>query len=252
MKGIKGIILDIDGVLELRGRVYPGAIETVEALRERDLALRFLTNSTMKSRASCAEKLRGVGFRVASNEVITASYAAATYLWEQEASSCWVLVDGEGIDEFEGLVQDTTNPEYVVIGDNRSQYSFERLNRALRLLLNGSKLVAMQGELLDQSIGETELNVGSWAGMLERAAGIKATYLGKPNPYVFQLTLNTLRLAKDQVVMVGDQVDTDIKGAQEFGIRSILLRTGEFREGELSIVEPDLICDSIPEVLELF
>jgi HAD superfamily hydrolase (TIGR01450 family) len=162
------------------------------------------------------------------------------------------LVDGEGMDEFEDWVQDTTAPEYVVIGDNRSQFAFEHLNRALRHLLNGSKLVAMQGELLGNSIGQTELNVGSWVGMLERAARIEATYLGKPSPYVFQLTLATMNLGKDQVVVIGDQVGTDIKGARDTGIRSILLRTGEFREQDLGLAAPDFVCDSIQEVLAFF
>lgn len=252
MKGIKGIILDIDGVLKLRGRVYPGAIETIEALRDKGLILRFLTNSTMKSRRCCTKRLRQAGFWLADDEVITASYAAAAYLWERGASSCWVLVDGNGIEEFVGLAQDSENPEYVVIGDNRSKFNFEHLNQVLRVLLGGSKLIAMQGELLDRSIGEIELNVGSWVGMLERAAGIEAIYLGKPNTYVYQLTLNAMNLAKDQVIMVGDQVGTDIKGARDFGIRSILLRTGEFREEEMDNVEPDFIFDSIQEVLSLF
>jgi HAD superfamily hydrolase (TIGR01458 family) len=249
LEGTKGVILDIDGVLELQGKVYPGATETVDALRERGMSLRFLTNSTMKSRRSCAEKLQGAGFRVSDNEIITASYASARYLAERRARSCWVLVDGEGLDEFEEFVHDPEDPEYIIIGDNRSGFDFERLSKALRLLLRGAKLVVMQPELVDMSMGRVELNVGSWGGMLERAAGVKAVYLGKPGGYVFELTLGTMNLGKDQVVMVGDQPATDIRGANSFGIRSVLVRTGEFNKKDLESAKPDCTVASIQELL---
>ncbi len=252
MNGIKGVIFDIDGVLEFQGQVYPGAVDTVAALRDRGLVLRFLTNSTMKSRRSAAERLRREGFSLSDDEVITASYAAAAYLAEQQPRSCWVMVDGEGMDEFVNFDQDPLDPEYIVLGDNRSRFNFEYLSQALWLLLSGSKLIVMQPELIDKSQGQTELNVGAWGRMLEQAAGIEATYLGKPSPYVFELTLRTMDLAKHQVVVVGDQLGTDIKGANDFGIRSILLRTGEFRQRGLGTAAPDFVLDSIQELLTLF
>jgi ribonucleotide monophosphatase NagD (HAD superfamily) len=233
---IKGVIFDIDGVIEFQGSVYPGAIETVDALRGRGIALRFLTNSTLKSRASCTAKLREAGFQVSYEEVITASYATAVYLGKLKPRSCWIMLEREGLDEFRDFYQDTENPEYIVVGDNRSRFDFEHMNKVLRLLL-----------------GEAELNVGSWVGMLERASGVKATYVGKPNAHVFELALRSMGLGKDEVVMVGDRVSTDIKGAKDFGMRAVLLRTGEFEEPDLaSGVEPDFVFDSIQEVLSVF
>jgi ribonucleotide monophosphatase NagD (HAD superfamily) len=110
----------------------------------------------------------------------------------------------------------------------------------------------MQGELVDRSLGEPELHVGSWVGMLERAAGMEAVYLGKPSSYVFDLALKTMGLEKSEVVMVGDKVSTDMVGAKAFGIGSVLLRTGEFDERELRVgIEPDVMLDSITEVMAL-
>lgn len=253
MKEIKGVIFDIDGVLEFQGKVCPGAIETVNALKDRGIILRFLTNSTLKSRASCAARLREAGFRVVSEEVITASYATAVYLEKLKPRSCWIMLEREGLDEFRKFNHDTENPEVIVVGDNRSRFDFDHLNKALRLLLSGAKLVGMTPELIDTSMGAPELNVGSWARMLEEASGVKATYIGKPSRYVFELTLRSMRLRKDEVVMVGDRVCSDIKGANDFGIRSILLRTGEFDERDLNgDVRPDYVFDSIQEVMDLF
>lgn len=206
MKSISGVILDIDGVLEFQGQVYPGAVETIDWLRNRGIMLRFLTNSTLKSRESCASRLRRGGFRVTPEEVITASYATAVYLEELNPRSCWIMLEREGLDEFGKFNHDTENPEVIVVGDYRSRFDFEHLNRALRLLLSGAKLVGMTPELVDTSTGAAELNVGAWVKMLEQASGVKATYVGKPSRYIFELTLRSMGLGKDEVVVVGDRV----------------------------------------------
>jgi len=81
---------------------------------------------------------------------------------------------------------------------------------------------------------------------------VKATYIGKPNPYVFELTLRTMGLDKSEVIMVGDRVVTDVRGAKDFGIRSLLLKTGEFKEQDLDLdVKPDFVFDSIRDLLTI-
>jgi len=249
---VRGVIFDVDGVLEWHGEVCPGAVETIDAFRQRGMVMRFLTNTSLKSRHSCAQRLRKAGFQVLDDEVITALYATVLYLRGLSPRSCWVMLEREGLDEFKEFQQDTEDPEYVVIGDNRSGFDFDHLNKALRLLLNGAKLIGIQGELVDTSLGDPELHIGSWVGMLERAAGVEAIYLGKPSPYIFDLALKTMGLEKSEVVMVGDKVSTDIVGAKAFGIRSVLLRTGEFDEREFrGGIVPDVMLDSMTEVPNL-
>jgi HAD superfamily hydrolase (TIGR01458 family) len=252
MQDIQGVIFDVDGVLTFRSQVYPGAIQAVNGLREKGFILRFLTNSTLNSRASLVTKLNRSGFQVSADEVITASYATAVYLKLHKPRSCWIMVERQGLDEFKEFAQDNQNPEYIVVGDNRSQFDFEHLNQALRLLKKGAKLIAMQSELLDNSMGDLELNVGSWVGLLERASGVPATYIGKPNPFAFELTLQTMQLSKRQVLMVGDRVETDIRGACNIGLHSVLVRTGEFDPAHLDgTARPEFIIDSIQELLNL-
>jgi len=248
-RGVKGVILDIDGVLQFQGRVYPGAIEAVQTLRDAGLVLRFLSNSTLHSRRSRAERLNQMGFRVSPDEIITASSATAAYLRTLHPRSCWVMLDGAGREEFQDFVQDEDNPEYIVIGDNRSRFNFDTLNRALRLLLRGAKLVAMSPELLDASLGDVELNVGAWALMLERASGVQAVYVGKPSPYVFAMTLATMGLAKHEVIVVGDRLSSDIRGANDFGVRSVLVKTGEYALGQTQgDARPDWVLDSVADL----
>ena len=253
MPNYRGVIFDIDGVLTFQGRVYPGAVEVVDALQRKGIALRFLTNSTLKSRASAAHKLRMEGFRVEHEQVITASYATAVYLRGLKPGSVWVMVDRDGIHEFDEFTQDTENPEYIVVGDNRSHFDFEHMNKALRLLLGGARLIAMQNEILDNSMGDVELNVGAWVGMLERAAGVQAVSIGKPNPFVFELALRSMDLKKPQVLVVGDRLETDVRGARKFGLACALVKTGEFIPADLEgSLQPNYVFDSITELLGLF
>ena len=249
---MKGVIFDLDGVLTFQQNTYPGAVEAIDTLRNSGVILRIVTNSTLKSRKSCSETLRRHGFHIADEEVITASYATAVYLREIKPESCWVLLEREGIDEFKEFNHDTEHPEYVVVGDYRDRFTFDTMNKALRLLLKDSQLIGMSPELTDASMGDYELNVGSWARMLERAAGVHAVYIGKPSPYIFELALKDMHCDAGEVVMVGDKVSTDIVGAKNVGMKSILVKTGEFCEKDLDMgIAPDFICDSIKDVVDI-
>lgn len=249
MKKYQGVIFDIDGVLTYQDKVFPNAPQVVELLRRQGLTLRFLTNSTLKSRHSCAAKLREVGFQIDDAEVLTASYITALYLRQIKPRSVWVMVEREGVDEFVDFIQDLDNPEYIVIGDNRSNFDFAHLGKALRLLRKGAKLIGMIPELVDTTMGDLELNVGSWVHMLELASGVPATYIGKPHRYAYEYTLRSMGLDKSQVIAIGDRTGTDIQGANDFGIPSVLLRTGEFAENDLSrTARPDFVIDSIQEL----
>ena len=249
----KAILFDIDGVLEFQGRAYPGAPELLDFLRRRGIIIRILTNSTLKSRKHCTDKLTQRGFHIRQEEVITASYATAKYLKTLNPKSCWVMLNGKGIEEFKGLHFDSDNPEYIVVGDYREGFNFENMNKALKLLLAGAKLIVMIPEKVDHSLGGVELTVGAYGKMLEDAAGINAIWIGKPNKYIFEMALDTLEVDRKNVLMVGDRVATDIIGARAAGIKSVLVKTGEFKECDLDgDVQPDYILDSVRELENLF
>lgn len=107
----KGVLFDIDGVLEFQGKAYPGAVELLEFLRNRRIAFRIISNSTLKSRQVCTEKLNRRGFGVTREEVITASWATARYLKTLKPRSCWVMLKGKGLDEFKEFNMDDESPE---------------------------------------------------------------------------------------------------------------------------------------------
>jgi HAD superfamily hydrolase (TIGR01450 family) len=160
---------------------------------------------------------------------------------------------GKGLEEFKDFNHDDQKPQYIILGDYRDGFNFENMNKALKLLLEGSKLIVMIPEKVDRSMGQVELTVGAYGKMLEDAAQIKATYVGKPNRYVFDMTLQTMDLQKDEVLMVGDRVANDILGAKMAGVKSVLVRAGEFQSSDLNgEIQPDYLIDSIGELEKLF
>ena len=97
------------------------------------------------------------------------------------------------------------------------------------------------------------MTVGAYGKMLEDAAGIKATYIGKPSSYMFDIALDSMGMDRAGVLMVGDRVSTDIVGARQAGIPSVLVKTGEFKESDLTgDVQPDFMVDAINEIEALF
>ena len=161
--------------------------------------------------------------------------------------------EGRRLEEFNGFNQDIEDPEYIVMGDFREGFNFQNMNKALKLLQNGSKFIVMISEIVDNSMGETELTIGAYGRMLEEAAHVKATYIGKPNRYVFEMALKTMDIEKGKVLMVGDKITTDIVGAKKASIRSALVKKGEFKESDLDFdIKPDYIFDSIEDIKKLF
>jgi HAD superfamily hydrolase (TIGR01458 family) len=248
-----GVLFDINGVLEFQGEVYPGAVDLLDFLRSKGIAFRIISNSTLKSRQDCTEKLNRQGFGVVQEEVITASWATARYLRTIQPKSCWVMLKGKGLDEFKEFNLDEASPEYIVVGDYREEFKFENMNKALNLLLQGARLIVMISEKVDHSLGGVELTVGAYGRMLEDAAGIKATYIGKPSTYMFDIVLEDMGVDRSEVLMVGDRISTDIIGARRAGIPSVLVKSGEFRPEDLAgDVQPDYIVDGVGDIKDFF
>ena len=108
-------------------------------------------------------------------------------------------------------------------------------------------------EKVDHSLGGVELTVGAYGRMLEDAAGIKATYIGKPSPYMFDVALEDMGIDRSEVLMVGDRVSTDIIGARQAGVPSVLVKTGEFKPEDLAgDIQPDFMVDAVGDIKDFF
>lgn len=252
-KPIHGALIDVDGVLHVGDVPIPGAADALNELRRQGIPFRLLTNTTMRTRAALGTLLRGFGCDVADDEIITAASATATYIRKKHPdTSCFLLVSGNVVEEFTGITL-TEEPDagLVVIGGAGREFSYEALNQAFRMLLNGATLLAMHKDLYWRMADGLSLDAGAFISGLEQASGVQATVVGKPSRAFFEVGFDSLGLSPGQVVMIGDSLLHDVVPAMQLGATGVLLRTGIFHQSDLQKATPDVVLDSFVEAPEL-
>lgn len=225
----RGLLLDLDGTLYQDGAALPGAVAAVRALQDR-YRVGFLTNTTSRSRAAVASKLRDLGFEVAPEEIVSPPALAGARL-RQEGATARLFVAEAARDDFAG-VEDAPHPHYVVLGDLGEAWTFERLNEAFQLAMNGAKLLALGKTRYWRRDGALHLDAGPFVAALEYATGQTAAVLGKPDATFFQRGAALIGCAPEHVVVVGDDVETDVRAAIRAGMRGVLVQTGKYRPGD--------------------
>ena len=241
-------LLDLDGVFYNDTRPIPGGAEVIAQLRARSIPFRFVTSTTSKSRASLARKLQGLGIAAEAREIFCPPFAAASFLRDRKASGAFFVTDDARM-EFGGVREDFAKPDYLVLGDLGDSWTFTRMNQALRCLLNGAQLIALGMTRYWHADDGPRLDVGPIASALMYATGQQPIVLGKPSTDFFRLAAHDMGLEPRQCAMIGDDVVTDIGGAQDAGMQGVLVRTGKFQPKDLEgAVRPEVILDSIADL----
>ena len=250
MKSLKGLLVDLDGVLYIEEKLIPGAVETMDWLRDRGYPLRFLTNTTMRSRFSLVEKLRGFGIPAEAQEMFSTCVVAAHWLKAQGVNKVHLLLPRASQEDFADLQVTDDRPEAVVVGDLGSDFSFDVLNHAFRLIRDGARLIALQKNRFWQRQDGLAMDVGAFVAALEYATDTEATVIGKPNRAYFEMALQDLALPASEVAMIGDDIDTDILGGKAVGLKTILVKTGKYAFDEVEKVDcqPDWTLESIADL----
>jgi len=247
---IKGILIDVDGVLYNDGIPVPGAPETVDFLRAQGIPFRLITNTTMRSRNTLWKRLSSIGFHLREEEIFTAVRAAVEYLKSAGAKSYFPLITDDAKAEFTGFEENAENPDFVVVGDMGEAWTFHLLNQGFRALMAGAELLALQKNRFWMSKKGLQLDAGPFVVALEYASEKQAILVGKPNKAFFEMALRDMGLGAADVIMIGDDVESDIAGAQKLNMRTILVRTGKFMPRDLQKgVKPDFVLDSIADLM---
>lgn len=221
-------ICDMDGVIYHGNRLLPGVVEFVHHLQRVGKRYLFLTNSSERSPKELAQKLARLGIEVPPEHFYTSALATAAFLAAQ-SPGCSVYAIGEAglLNALyaAGLTMNEVNPDYVVIGEARS-YTYDTMTTAIRLVLGGARLIGTNPD----TTGPTETGLVPACACLvapvELATGRKAYYLGKPNPLMMRSALKRLGATREQSVIIGDRMDTDILAGIESEIDTILVLTG--------------------------
>lgn len=259
---VRAILFDMDGVLYNSETPIEGAAETLAWLRAQGIPHLFGTNTSARTRKQLADKLNRFGIAATEDDILTPALAAAG--WLRECSSrehakgpVALFVKESTWSEFSGLTilpqSAETGASHVVIGDLEYEWNFQTLNRAFRLLHSNPKATLIALGMTRYWLGETgmQLDVAPFVAALEHATGRTPMVFGKPDAPFFHAAATRLGIAREEILMVGDDIEADIAGAQRAGFKGALVRTGKFRLSDLERgVTPDAVLDSVAAIPE--
>jgi HAD superfamily hydrolase (TIGR01458 family) len=277
LAGVRGLLLDLDGVIVLAGQAVPGARDAVADLEKRGVPYRVVTNTSLGSRATLARTAAELGFQIGPDRFesalsVSAAYTAARYAGQP----LYVLSSDDARTEFLGqhllgheeAGAPNATAAAVVIGDSPDELTYTNLNRAFRLVRNGAELIGMHRNMWWLTPEGPTLDAGALVTGLEAATGVRAGILGKPSRAFFGLAARDLaaeirasggpgRVLRSELAMVGDDVWSDVLAAKRAGLRGIFVRSGKHGQAELDEAasqrrgggQPDAIADSLAEVV---
>ncbi len=253
LAGLSALLVDLEGTVYEDGRIVPGALEALADAAARGIPYAFVTNTTGRPRAAVARELSQMGLDAPPERIFTAPIAASAYLESRGYTRCHLLVRPAVRADFPGVEADEDAPQAVVLGDMGEDTTFARLNRAFRNVLAGAELVTLARNRYWCAKDGLVLDVGAFAAALEYATGRSAHLVGKPSPEFFSAALSSLGAAPERTVVVGDDLESDVAGAQAAGMRGVLVRTGKFRASDLdgSSIRPDAVLDSLADLPRL-
>ena len=249
------MLLDLDGVLYVGDEPVPGAAATIDWLAREGVPYCFLTNTTSRPRQAIVDKLAGLGISAGTDQLITPAVAAVAWLRRHDIVRPAVFAPDATAAEFAELGPLPGRVERgagaVVVGDLGEDWSYLTLNRAFRLLVSDAAvpLVALGMTRYWRAEDGLRLDAGAFVRALEYAADCSAVVLGKPDPAFFGTAVEALGVETGQVVMIGDDIHTDVGGAQRAGLTGVLVRTGKFSASDLDgDVSPDAVLDSVADL----
>jgi HAD superfamily hydrolase (TIGR01458 family) len=252
---MQAILFDLDGVLYQGDRIIDGAVETLQWCERNGVPHLFVTNTSSKPRRALVERLSGLGLSVSAEQIFAPPVAACEYLTENDAEPVALFVRETTREDFAGLtlLDDTaeSGAQSVVIGDIGEAWSFATLNRAFRLLMEEPQPVLVALGMSRYALGNDGLilDVAPFIKALEYAADCEAVVMGKPADAFFDAAIRKLQTSRAETVMIGDDIRSDVGGAQAAGLTGVLVRTGKFRDKDLEgSIRPDAVLDSVADV----
>lgn len=246
----------MDGVIYRGSTLIPGASDFITRLRKHGIPFRFLTNNSQRARRDVALKLRRLGIEAHEGEVFTCAMATARFLASQKPGGTAYVIGEHGLAAAlhrNGYTVVDDDADFVVVGEGRT-LTFEMIERGVRLVEKGARLIATNPDPncpTDQGIRP---GCGAIVAMIERATGVQAFSVGKPSPIMMRAARKEMGLRTDDVIMVGDTMETDILGAVQMGYRSVLVLSGGTRMENLKhfAYQPDLVVENVGEIPDEF
>jgi len=218
----------MDGVIYHGNKLLPGIPDFIAWLEKEGKKYLFLTNSSERTPKELQEKLKRLGLNVGEDHFYTSALATASFLSNQKPNgSAYIIGDAGLIHALYSInyTVNNVNPDYVVVGETHS-YNFEKIEIALNLVMRGAKLIGTNSDVSGPiEVGITP-STKALIAPIEIASGKKAYFVGKPNPLMMRSALKRLGVRREDAIVIGDRMDTDIRCGLESEIDTLLVLSG--------------------------
>ncbi len=250
IRDIKHVFLDIDGVLMLGDLPIPGGTATVNKLMQLGITVSYVSNTTTKPRRKIQEELLKLGFHLEQEDIVCPAIIARERILQMKRASVVLFVNDEVREDFEGLRITDQRAGAVILGDYGNKFTPEVLDEIFRLTFSGSELIALQKNRFSRDAEGLKLDLGPYVAAIEYATGKKAEIVGKPSPGFFRGLLTHYGIRPDQALMVGDDIESDILGAQRLNMKTVLVKTGKYDYDHVlrSGIKPNAVVPSIADL----
>ncbi len=248
---VKAVLFDLDGVLYVGDEAIEGAAEALSRVAGQGRLMAGLTNTTTMARRLVVGKLDHLGLSALGERIYTPAALARRHI---DGHSARLYVRDALAEDFAAVRLADERPDFVVMGDIGGEgYPPETLREIFLHVMDGSRLLALHKNRFWQRPDGLHLDLGCFVAAVEYATGREATVLGKPSRVFFTTICEALGVEPADCLMVGDDIESDILGAQQAGIRACLVRTGKYRRDfvEASGIEPDHVIDSVADLPDL-
>ena len=250
---IKGILCDLDGVLYVDNELLPKADEAVRYLLSSEKKVIFCTNTTKNSIKGLENKLLKFGLNIPENLILSPPKIAIEWLKNNNNPSIYPLINQELIEDFSEFSFNYSNPDYILIGDIGKIWTYDLMNDLFNKLINGAEILALHKGKFWQAQEGLRIDIGAFINALEFATNKKAHIFGKPNKEYFFSACKKMELDPKNVLMLGDDIISDIDGAMKCGLKGGIVKTGKYREdfaNKMGVI-PNYELDSIYDIINL-
>ncbi|MCG8311169.1 MAG: HAD-IIA family hydrolase [Cytophagales bacterium] len=250
----KGFICDMDGVIYHGNKVLPGVKEFIEWLQKEKKRFLFLTNSSERSQRELQDKLSRMGILVDKAHFYTSALATASFLHSQKPKGSAFVIGEAGLLNALydlGYRMNNVDPDYVVMGEARS-YSYEKIEQAVNLVRNGAKLIGTNPDVNGPIENGIAPATAALIAPIEIATGKKAYFVGKPNPLMMRSALKKLQCQREETVIIGDRMDTDIIAGIESEIDTCLVLSGITSKSEIDqfAYGPHFVLNGVGDIIK--
>lgn len=249
----EGFICDMDGVIYHGDRLLPGVGEFVQWLQTENKKFLFLTNSSDRSPRELQEKLHRLGVEVGEDHFFTSALATASFLSSQRANGSAYIIGEPGLINAMyavGYTMNNADPDYVVVGET-SSYSYEKIEKAINLVLNGARLIGTNPDITGPIERGIAPATGALIAPIEIATRKKAYFVGKPNPLMMRNAIRKLDAESGLSIIIGDRMDTDIIAGIESEINTCLVLSGITGRQDIADFpyRPDFVLNGVCDIV---